>query len=45
MSVCGNDSNWGSKAHYLLLTEGFKERGFIHSYSRHFGVIWWLKVP
>ena len=45
MSVFADDSNWGSKAHYLLLTEGFKECGFIHSYSRHFGVIWWLKVP
>ena len=39
MSVCANESIWGSKAHYLLLTEGFKERGFVYSYSRHFCVL------
>ena len=45
MSVGANGSNQGSKAHYLLLTKGFKERGFIDSYSRHLGVIRRLKVP
>ena len=45
MSASANGSNRGSKAHYLLLTKGFKERGFIDSYSRHLGVVWRLKVP